>query len=100
MSAQTKADLLPAAYEIVEILEGASPAGEEMPAEVEERVREKLPLVGVDELVGQLREVEGVTSSLMEMGSVLTPATYCVLSGAHERARKALEAAAALRPQA
>jgi hypothetical protein len=81
-------EALQAAYEIVEVLEGAREG-----AELLEGVRDKLPLVGKDALVSQLREAERVTSALMQMGSDLSPATFCILSSAHWRAEKALRRA-------
>jgi hypothetical protein len=82
-----------AAFVITKMLEGATDLED---AELIEDVRSKLPLVGADELVSQLREAVGVTSGLMQMGSTLSPATYCILTCAHSRAEKALEVAGAL----
>jgi len=50
--------------------------------------------------VCHLCEAEGVTASLVEMGAVLSPATYAILSGAQARAEKAHRRAEALAERA
>lgn len=80
---------LQAAYEIVEVLEDVS-EDSELSAELAESVQEKLSLVGKRELVSQLREAQGVTSGLMQMGEDLSPVTFCILSSAHWRTEEAL----------
>ncbi len=82
-----------AAFVITRLLESATDAELMEDSELIEDVRSKLPLVGVDELVSQLQEAAGVTSTLMQMGAALSPATYCILSCAHARAQRALGAA-------
>jgi hypothetical protein len=91
---------LQAAYELVEILQSATDAELVEGASLVESVRGQLSLVGVGELVSQLREAEGVTEGLMQMGAALSPATFCILAGAHERAQLALRRAEALGPHA
>ncbi len=91
MSVQERVNADSAAFVITEMLEGATDAELLEDGELIEDVRSKLPLVGVDELVSQLQEAEGVTSTLMQMGAALSPVTYCILSCAHARAEKALE---------
>lgn len=93
MSVEERVTAAAAAFVIVEMLEGATDAELMEDSELMQDVRSKLPLVGADELVSQLREAEGVTSGLMQMGAALSPATYCILSCAHARAQRALGAA-------
>jgi hypothetical protein len=75
------------------VLEGATDAELMEDSDLMGDVRSKLPLVGSGELLSQLREAEGVTSGLMQMGEALSPATHSILTRAHTRAERALEVA-------
>ncbi len=95
MSAEKRVNAGSGSYAIVEMLEGATDAELMEDSVLMQDVRGNLPLVGVGELVSQLREAESVTSGLMQMGSALSPATYCILTCAHSRTQRALEVAEA-----
>ncbi len=95
MSVQERVTADAAAFVITEMLEGATDAELTEDSVLMQDVRGNLPLVGVGELVSQLREAESVTSGLMQMGSALSPATYCILTCAHSRTQRALEVAEA-----
>ncbi len=90
MSVEKRVSADAAAYAIVEMLEGATDAELMEDSVLMQDVRSNLPLVGVGELVSQLREAASVTSGLMQMGAALSPATYCILSCAHTRAERVL----------
>jgi hypothetical protein len=89
-----------AAYEVVQILESSFIDELAEGKMFMESVRELLSVVGMGELLSQLREARDVTASLREMGCALSPATMCILGAANDRAEMALRRARALGPQA